>query len=121
MIHRGCVTDATSLIRASPKHLRKMRSRSAKVKSVPAGDVTQIRLYTASDGNYVVLADGSHADLKVPSGAQSGIKVQGPFGIHSCKRETVDLEFNGPHSIEYHATGTGEYILRPVIRASLPG
>ena len=86
--------------------------------NLPAGTVTQIRLYTAPTGNYIVLPNGTRTDLKVPSGAQSGIKIIGPFDIHGCARDTVQLACDGPRSIEYHATGNGsEYILRPVIRA----
>jgi hypothetical protein len=85
--------------------------------NLPAGDVTEIRLRVADTGNYVVLADGTHVDLKVPSGSESGIKIKGPFHIGECGRTIVDLVFDGPHSCQVHPTGQGTpYILRPVIR-----
>jgi hypothetical protein len=82
--------------------------------------VTQIRLVVAAGGNYVVLPDRTtRVDLKVPSGAQSGIKIHGPWQIGECKKTAVTLDFDGLQSldIQTHPTGQGdEWILRPVIR-----
>jgi Domain of unknown function (DUF4382) len=82
--------------------------------------VTQIRLVVAAGDNYVVLLDKTtRVDLKVPSGAQSGIKIHGPWQIGECKRTVVTLDFDGLQSLDVqtHPTGHGdEWILRPVIR-----
>ena len=87
--------------------------------SLPAGTVTEIRLILADAGQqYVVLADGTHAPLKTPSGAESGEKLKGRFEVSACSRHTVTLDFDGKNSIAYHETGgpNPEWILRPVIR-----
>ena len=87
--------------------------------SLPAGTVSEVRLILADGGpQYVVLADGSHAPLKTPSGAQSGEKLKGPFTVSACERHTLTIDFDGKNSIAYHQTGgpNPEWILRPVIR-----
>lgn len=87
--------------------------------SLPAGTVSEVRLILADGGpQYVVLADGSHAPLKTPSGAQSGEKLKGPFTVSACERHTLTIDFDGKNSIDYHQTGgpNSEWILRPVIR-----
>ncbi len=84
---------------------------------LPAGKVTQIRLYTAEGGvQNVLLASGASVPLKVPSGVQSGIKIKGPFTIDACNTTAVTLDFDGKKSIWVHPNGQGtEWILRPVI------
>jgi Domain of unknown function (DUF4382) len=85
--------------------------------NLPAGKVTQVRLYLAAEGDrYVTLQDGSRQELTVPSGLQSGIKVNGPFTLSSCETTSVLLDFDGEKSLKVHPTGTGRWILRPVIR-----
>jgi hypothetical protein len=87
--------------------------------SLPAGTVDEIRLVLTDDGpQYVVLADGSKAPLKTPSGAESGEKLNGKFEVSACSKHTVTLDFDGKNSIAYHETGgpNPEWILRPVIR-----
>jgi hypothetical protein len=83
--------------------------------NLPPGTVTQIRLLLAQDGNYVVTG-GKQVPLKVPSGCESGVKIQGPWEVAACNRTSVTLDFDGNKSIWYHPTGQGdEWILRPVI------
>ena len=85
--------------------------------SLPAGNVSQIRLVLADGPQYVVLADGSQAPLKTPSGQQSGLKLVGDFGVTACSTHTVTIDFDGEKSIAAHpAKGGSEWILRPVIR-----
>ncbi len=85
--------------------------------NLPPGTITQIRLYVSQDDNYVVLtSDKSKVPLKVPSGSQSGVKIQGPWDITACNQTSITLDFDGKKSIWYHPTGQGdEWILRPVI------
>lgn len=84
--------------------------------TLPAGTITQIRLFISQDGNFVV-PSGSTAQqpLVVPSGFESGIKIVGPFEVPACTRLTVTLDFDGKSSIEFHLAN-GTWILRPVIR-----
>ncbi len=85
------------------------------------GTVTQIRLFVSAEegANYIHLKGTDPTatiPLKVPSGVQSGIKINGPFEITECNRTSVTLDFDGNKSIWYHPTGRGdEWILRPVI------
>jgi hypothetical protein len=86
-----------------------------------SGQITQIRLYVAQDGNWVHLISDTanpptQTPLKVPSGYQSGIKIIGPWDITACNKTSVTLDFNAQQSIEVHSTGgTDEWILRPTI------
>jgi hypothetical protein len=83
---------------------------------LPAGKVTQVRLYVDPTGDYVVpVGTTTPAPLVVPSGYQSGIKILGPWDIPDCTRLTLTLDFDGKNSIEYHQAN-GTWILRPVIR-----
>ncbi|HVP63140.1 MAG TPA: DUF4382 domain-containing protein [Myxococcaceae bacterium] len=87
--------------------------------SLPAGMVGEVRLQLVADGpQYVLLADGTHAPLKAPSGATSGEKLKGPFTVSACSKHTLTIDFDGKNSIAYHETGgpNPEWILRPVIR-----
>ncbi len=86
--------------------------------SLPAGQVTEVRLQLADGPQYVVLADDSHAPLKTPSGSTSGLKLKGPFTVSACTKHTLTIDFDGKNSIAYHETGgpNPEWILRPVIR-----
>jgi hypothetical protein len=83
---------------------------------LPAGTVTQLRLLVESAGNTVVVS-GVEKPLVVPSGTESGIKINGPWEIGPCTQTTVTLDFDGLKSLSVHPTGAGEeWILRPVIR-----
>ncbi len=87
--------------------------------TLPAGRVTEVRLQLVDAGpQYVMLADGSHAPLKTPSGSTSGEKLKGRFTVSACAKHTLTLDFDGKNSIAYHETGgpNPEWILRPVIR-----
>ena len=86
--------------------------------NLPAGKVTQIRLFTAPDGNYVVPTGSTTQEpLVVPSGTETGIKIVGPWDVPACTRLTVTLDFDGKNSILYHQAD-GRWILRPVIHPS---
>jgi hypothetical protein len=76
------------------------------------GDYTQIRLILA-DGNYVIDSGIKH-DLIVPSGTQTGIKLNHAFSIESNSLYELMLDFNVDKSI--HVTGNGKYMMKPVIR-----
>jgi hypothetical protein len=77
-----------------------------------AGDYTQIRLILAN-GNYVI-DNGVKHDLNVPSGSQTGIKLNHGFTIEPNTLYELMLDFNVDKSI--HITGNGQYMLKPVIR-----
>jgi hypothetical protein len=85
--------------------------------SLPAGSYGQLRLLLGS-GNTVKLLDGTVADLKVPSGLQSGLKLPVHFDVQPDTTKDVFIDFDAHRSIFVHGAGkSGQYILRPVVRA----
>jgi len=84
---------------------------------LPAGDYTQVRLVLGA-GNTVKLADGTVEDLKVPSGLQSGLKIVCHARMEDGASRDVFIDFDGHRSIFLHGTGSGRYLLRPVIRCA---
>lgn len=80
--------------------------------SLAPGKYTQIRLIIG-DGSYVIDQGVKH-DLEVPSGSQSGLKLNHQFTIESGKLYELLLDFNVDKSIVI--TGNGKYKLKPTIR-----
>ncbi len=80
--------------------------------SLAPGKYTQIRLIIGS-GSYVIDQGVKH-DLEVPSGSQSGLKLNHQFTIESGKLYELLLDFNVDKSIVI--TGNGKYKLKPTIR-----
>ncbi len=87
--------------------------------SVPAGDYEYIRLAVVSDRNttdsYIDLADGSRAPLFVPSGSESGLKLNGGLSVPEGGLRSVVVDFDLRHSI-VKPTGQTSYTLKPVLR-----
>lgn len=77
-----------------------------------AGHYTQIRLKLGSGSTVVV--DGVAHPLEVPSGLQSGLKLNHEFTIESNALYELTLDFDATRSIVH--TGDDRYILSPVIR-----
>lgn len=90
------------------------------VTQLPAGKLTQLRLYVDENGdNHVVTPDGAPHPLKVPSGPESGIKLKLGLNLPACASGSITLDFDGHKSIWTHPKGPGagdEWILRPVVR-----
>jgi hypothetical protein len=106
---------------------------------LPPGTYQQIRVFLAPDGtsvpnnqctggvaNCVVLtSDGSVHDLQLASEAQTGLKIPsgqiagGNFTISSGQTKDLDIDFNACASIV--ATGSGKFILKPVLHAGEVG
>ena len=106
---------------------------------IQAGTYQQIRIFLAADGtsiegnhctgnaaNCVVLtSDGSVHDLKLPSEAQSGLKIPsgqiagGNFTIGGGQTKDLDIDFNACASIV--GNGNGQFILKPVLHAGEVG
>jgi hypothetical protein len=78
-----------------------------------AGHYTQIRLKIA-DGCSVVV-EGTPYALTIPSGYQSGVKINHQFVIEEDITYELLLDFDAEKSIV--EKGTGEYQMKPVIRA----
>jgi hypothetical protein len=90
------------------------------VTQIPAGKITQFRLYVTDAGpNYVTTPDLKQHPLTVPSGDESGIKLKADVDVAPCSQGQMTLDFDGHNSIFTHPVGAGagdEWILRPVIR-----
>ena len=77
-----------------------------------AGHYTQIRLVLGEGSNVVI--NGDTIPLIIPSGMQTGIKLNHAFDIEPGNLYELMLDFNAERSI--HVTGNGEYMMDPVIR-----
>jgi hypothetical protein len=78
-----------------------------------AGHYTQIRLKITDGCNVVV--DGERHDLAIPSGYQSGVKINHQFWIEEDVTYELLLDFDAEKSIIQK--GNGQYQMKPVIRA----
>jgi hypothetical protein len=79
-----------------------------------AGHYTQIRLIIGTGSNVVV--DGVTYPLEIPSGEQTGVKLNHSFVIEDGLLYELLLDFDAERSIV--VTGNGEYKLKPVIRVT---
>ena len=82
--------------------------------SLDVGHYTQIRLIIGTGSNIVV--DGVTYPLEIPSGAQTGVKLNHQFEIQSGLLYELLLDFDAERSIV--VTGNGTYKLKPVIRVT---
>lgn len=84
---------------------------------VPVGAYSQIRLIVSETAD-VKLEDGTTFNLKAPSAAQSGIKVNVPDFDTENGGDIVEvvLDFNVERSF-VKAGASGKYIFKPVVRA----
>lgn len=80
--------------------------------TLPAGTYTQVRLILGQ--NNTVMVDSMLHDLRIPSGSQTGLKLNHPFTINDQTLYEFTLDFDADRSL--HQTGNGQYMLRPVIR-----
>lgn len=88
-------------------------TRQVATERVPAGRYTQVRLKIGTGSNVVI--DGVAHPLTVPSGAQSGVKLTGVFEVPTNGVLDLTLDFDAGRSIV--TTGSGSYLLKPVLRA----
>ena len=85
--------------------------------SLPAGSYGQLRL-VLGPSSQVTLQDGSVQPLKVPSGMQSGVKLNVHFDVAAGTTKDVFVDFDASRSIFVHMAGmSGQYLLRPVVCA----
>ena len=79
---------------------------------LPPGQYEQIRLIIGDGSN--VLVDGTMHPLEVPSGPQTGVKLNHTITILPDALYELTLDFDAARSIV--VTGNGRYKLKPVIR-----
>tara|TARA_R110002072_G_scaffold230427_3_gene387702 strand:+ start:97 stop:870 length:774 start_codon:yes stop_codon:yes gene_type:complete len=85
--------------------------------SIPSGRVSQIR-FVLGDSNSVVV-NGIEHTLIVPSGSESGLKLQVNHDLIPNITYDVLVDFDAAQSIVL--TGNGRYILKPVLRVITHG
>lgn len=81
------------------------------VSELPAGHYGQIRLKLESAS---LVVNGEEQSLKVPSGAQSGLKINGGFEVVADKTLSLTIDFDAGKSLK-ETKGQG-WILKPVIK-----
>lgn len=84
----------------------------APLQTIPAGTVSQIRLILGNN-NYVV-QNGMSIPLSVPSGSESGLKINLHDQVAPNQNYVVLLDFDADKSIV--ANGDGSLHLKPVIK-----
>lgn len=85
--------------------------------ALPAGSYTQLRL-VVSEASIVFEENGVETTyaVTVPSGLQSGIKLDIKFEVKPAEVTTLLLDFDAAKSIVETPPGSHNYLLKPVIR-----
>lgn len=88
-------------------------------KELPAGTYEQIRLILSSEG-HSIFVDGKEHELFVPSGEQTGIKLNVNAEIQPDITYTLLLDFDASRSVVERGNKQSgiRYLLKPVISAS---
>lgn len=82
--------------------------------SLEAGQYNQIRIHVTRENTITFENDSTEYDLKIPSAAESGVKLVGTFTVVAGQETEVVVDFDAEESV--HVTGEGRYIMRPTIR-----
>ena len=85
--------------------------------TLPAGHYEWIRLMVDTAGtrdSYIVLLGGAEHELTIPSGDQTGLKLNRGFNVPAGGSADFTIDFDLRKSV--HVTGTGDYMLRPTLR-----
>jgi len=80
---------------------------------LPEGHYTQIRFFPDPAQSSITDGTGTH-DVKLPSGEQTGIKVNVNYDIVPDQVTTVLLDFDAHNS--FVLQGNGQYLMKPVVR-----
>ncbi len=104
--------------------------------TVPAGSYTQLRFvvceaYVVTQDNQVYATSGaslpagvsSTGTLQVPSGCQSGFKVNLPGGAVSLENDAtiLSVDFDVSQSFGHQAGASGKWVMHPVLTATAVG
>ena len=79
---------------------------------LPAGRVNWMRLMLTDPAGRIYLSDGEH-DLRVPSGNQTGLKLNRGFDVPAGVEVAVNIDFDVRKSI---VGANGNYKLKPTLR-----
>lgn len=87
--------------------------------TVPAGNYNWIRLKVNAESNtldsYIELNDGSQISLRVPSGNQTGLKLNSPFTITAGGISNATIDFDLRKSVT-NPVGQPDYFLKPSLK-----
>ena len=85
---------------------------------VAAGKYSWLRLHVSAvpgiSDSYVTLFDGNTPELNIPSGSQTGLKINTPFTLVADEDNSMTIDFDLRKSLVL--TGSGQYELRPTLR-----
>lgn len=84
---------------------------------LPAGHYPWIRLMVDTAGildSYIVVSGGADHELTIPSGSETGLKLNRGFDVPAGGSANFTMDFDLRKSVT--VTGTGDYVLRPTIR-----
>ena len=94
---------------------------------IPAGNYTQIRLavnaeFDSNMDSFITINNVQH-ELRVPSGSQSGLKLNTPFTVAAGSSDISVADENSIYTIDFdlrksivNPTGQNGYLLKPVLR-----
>lgn len=83
--------------------------------TLPAGQYSWLRLMLNDDPGFITLLDGRNFDLRVPSGAQTGLKLHSGFIVAVGNHTDYTIDFDLRKSV-HDPIGLDEYLLRPTLR-----
>lgn len=87
---------------------------------IPAGSYGQVRLMVQADGSsnnsYIVLADGSMHGLRIPSGAETGLKLVSGFTVPSSGVVDYTIDFDLRQAITCPPGQGPACMLKPALR-----
>lgn len=87
---------------------------------IPAGTYNYIRLQLNAEGNaansYIELLDGSISALRIPSGEQRGVQLNGQFVVPDGGIANFVIDFDLRKSVRNPPGQNGDYLLRPTVR-----
>jgi hypothetical protein len=83
--------------------------------NLDAGSYSQIRLVLGT--NNTITIGGQTYPITIPSGAQTGIKINANIDVKANEKFNLLLDFNAAQSVHMTGMGIGHYMLKPVIHA----
>jgi hypothetical protein len=88
--------------------------------TLTAGDYSWIRLKVNAErgviDSYIDLLDNTRHSLYVPSGANSGLKLNRGFNVPEDGMASFTIDFDLRKSVHYPSNNEDDYILRPTLR-----
>ncbi len=88
-------------------------------KTVPAGQYNWLRLHVNAETNvrdsYITI-NGSEHEMRIPSGAESGLQINRGFTMPSSGTSTFTIDFDLRKSVHQPGLSGGDFLLRPTLR-----